>query len=1021
MLEINTFGGLTIKINGRLLTDLGSRKAEAILLYLAAGNQTYNRSTLATLLWPDSAEDMALTSLRVALSKLRRHLTDYIEISRDAVRMKPGAKVYVDFVDLETKLAIGQVEQALPIYRGDFLQGFHIKDSSEFEDWQRVQQERFHRLVIEALHTAVDSAIVNRDYNRGQAFVQRLLALDPLDELAHRKCMLLYAQDGDRTRALGQYKQCQAALQAGLGVEPSPQTRSLYDQISRERLPLRDVSLLPPLFLPSPQTSFIDREAELAQIIALISNPACRLLSLTGLGGIGKTRLAICAATQCHKNFSDGTYFVQMETVVSPNYLLNAIANAIQFKIDTVATQLDAKYQLFDYLKRRSILLVMDGFEHLVTGACLLSELLDQAPRVKALLTTRQRLDLKGEWVFPVSGLPVPAETDEEMPVETGALKLFIERAHQANYKFNPFEISRKPVSQICQLVDGIPLGIELAASWTPLLPLEDIANEIRSSLDFLSSSWRDAAPKHHSLRASFDGSWMLLSEEMRETFSKLCIFEGSFDRQAAMQVASIDISHLSSLQDRSMLYRENTGRFSMHGLLRQYGLEKLQASPAALDDMQNQHCHYYIDYLTQRSKDLLGKGMFFAQDDVRQEMSNIRKATDWAVLHWNDDKVRQILNGLLAFYCIQAWYEGKDYFNDIAQARKDAALSRGKSTWLDDPIYLCATTHQAFLLCNLGRIDESDRLSKVCLEPMRALGISGELSECIHNLGVNASFHGKYQQAMELLQEAIQMGHDTSHPFWPTYLLWLGHAYFLLGEYERGLESLQKCYEIFDRSENLWGMAFAMSKMGLAADGLGEFQQAKRYHSQALVIFEKTGNQAGKGYALSRMSMSAYFMGQYAEAVKLAGDGYQIFQSLGHHWGICTSLCRLGFGYIGLEETAHARDCFRDALGQSRKYQMVPLSLYALAGMAAILVHCKDQAHIASELFQYVRSQPQIPALYVQQTARWFARRHVTPVSDKTDTFIVENDSQSLDEVIARILAIDENQAPQSVRAGSA
>jgi predicted ATPase/DNA-binding SARP family transcriptional activator len=1016
MLEINTFGGFTIKINGHLLMDLGSHKAEAVLLYLAAGHEICNRNTLATLLWPDSAQDMALTSLRVALSKLRRHLNDYIEISREAVRIKPGAEIYVDFKDLEMKLAIGQVDQALQIYRGDFLQGFHVKDCWEFEDWQRAQQERFHGLVIDALHAAVDEAMVKRDYNRGQIFGRRLLELDPLDELAHRKCMLLYAQQGDRARALALYKQCQTALITELGVEPSPQTGSLYNQISKGRLPLSEVSLLPPLFLPSPQTSFIDREAELAQIIALIGNPACRLLSLTGLGGIGKTRLAIRAATQCYKSFLDGTYFIPLETVVSPNHLVNAIANAIQFNIDTVATQLDAKYQLFDYLKSRSILLLMDGFEHLVTGAHLLSELLDNAPRVKVLLTTRQRLDLKGEWVFPVSGLPVPAEIDEDITVESGALKLFVERAHQANLQFDLSTDNCKPANQICKLVGGIPLGIELAASWTPLLPLEDIINEIRNSLDFLSSSWRDADPKHHSLRAAFDGSWELLSEEMQETFRKLCVFEGSFDRQAAMEVAGIEIGQLSNLRDRSLLYKDNVGRFSMHNLLRQYGLEKFQASPAALDDVQNRHCHYYIDYLTQRSKDLLGKNMFIEQDNVRREMSNIRKATDWAVLHWNDAKVRQILNGLLAFYCIQAWHEGMDHFNDIAQAKKAAALSQSNSTWLDDPVYLCATTHQAFLLCNLGQIDESDRLSRACLEPLRTLGIREELSECIHNLGVNASFQGKYEQAIEQLQEAIQLGHDTLHPFWPTYLLWLGHAYFLLGEYDRGLESLEKCYETFDRSENLWGMAFAMSKMGLAADGLGQFQQAKRYHSRALAIFEKTGNQAGKGYALSRMSMSAYFMEQYEEAVKLAEDGYQIFRSLGHHWGICTSLCRLGFAHIGLGETAKAGDCFTEALGQSRKYQMVPLSLYALAGMAATLVQRKDQADIATELFRYVRNQPQIPTIYVQQTARWFTHGHITPGSEKREPSIVVSDSQPLDEVVARILEREENQATQSV-----
>jgi len=190
---------------------------------------------------------------------------------------------------------------------------------------------------------------------------------------------------------------------------------------------------------------------------------------------------------------------------------------------------------------------------------------------------------------------------------------------------------------------------------------------------------------------------------------------------------------------------------------------------------------------------------------------------------------------------------------------------------------------------------------------------------------------------------------------------------------------------------------------MGLAADGLGEFAKAKEYHRQALVIFEKTNNQTGKGYALSRMSESAYFLEEYQQAVQLAEEGHQIFKSLGHHWGICTSLCRLGFGYLGLGEITQAKGCFREALKQSRNYQTVPLCLYALAGMAATLVHLQGQETLAVELYQYIQYHPQTPALCVQQTARWFT--HLNLPSNAREGGLRSDEHPKMDVIIDRVL----------------
>jgi tetratricopeptide (TPR) repeat protein len=531
-----------------------------------------------------------------------------------------------------------------------------------------------------------------------------------------------------------------------------------------------------------------------------------------------------------------------------------------------------------------------------------------------------------------------------------------------------------------------------------------DIAEEMEKSLDFLTSSMRDMPEKHRSLRAVYDSSWLLLTDEQQETFSKLSVFRGGFDRQAALQVAGADLPHLSALLGKSLLRRNQAGYFTMHGLLRQFAAEKLARLPELQEDADNRHCRYYVNLLTQRKADFMGPRMLQARDEVRQEMENVRAAVNWASLHWETQSVRKVLIALLCFYTVQGWHEGIQALGDIARLRREALLTRDIPDPSRDPVILSARIHQAFLHSNLGQIEESEAISRECLEGLAAHGSSEELSECLHNLGVNASFRGEYESARAYIEEAILLGRECDHIIWPTYLLWLGHVYFLLGEYEQGLSSLQKCYDVFEQRGTLWGTAFALSKMGLAADGLGEHSQAMRYHQEALSIFERVGNRAGKGYSLSRMSVSACFLEEYPQALQLGQAGYQAFQEIGHRWGICTSLCRLGFAHIGLGDTGSAKDCFRDALQLSRHDRMLPLSLYALTGMACALAQAGEE-QTALELFRYVRRHPQTPAPYLEQAVRWMGDLDPASLEDAGAVADAGREMETVDEVAARLL----------------
>ena len=253
-------------------------------------------------------------------------------------------------------------------------------------------------------------------------------------------------------------------------------------------------------------------------------------------------------------------------------------------------------------------------------------------------------------------------------------------------------------------------------------------------------------------------------------------------------------------------------------------------------------------------------------------------------------------------------------------------------------------------------------------------------------------------------MEDAILLGREYDHVFWPTYLLWLGNLYFQLGEYEQGLLSLQKSYELFDRKGTLWGTAFALSKIAMAEDGLGKHARAKKHHQEAFSVFDCLESKAGKAYALSRMSMSAYFLEQYPEAAQLAQQGYEAFNEIGHRWGICTSLCGLGFANIGLGDRARAKAYFREALKESKPDQIVPQSLYAMIGLACCMAQ-EGEEERALELIQFVRKHPETPSIYLEQAVRWISQMEQASLRYPEQGAGTDEEMETIDAVVKRLL----------------
>lgn len=472
-----------IWLDDRLVAENLPLKGMALLAYLAVSDQPCSREKLAGLLWGESPDAAARASLRVTLNRLPAALRPFLIHTHHTIGLHPEM-VTLDVLTLETAVthpndaAIWQT--AVALYRGDFLEGFHVPDAPAFEEWALLERERLRLLVIDLLHRLADNALLRQLYGEGIGYARHILALDNWREEAHRLLMHLLALDGRRSDALAQFESCRRLLAENLGVEPTAETIALYEAIKTNTLPLSPSPVLPispaPHNLPASAASFVGREAELAQLTTLLAQPDGRLLTILGPGGVGKTRLALETAAHhlADSRFADGLFFVPLADLPPGADIAPTVAEAIGLKLSGAkppGTQVAA------HLRDRRLLLLLDNFEHLLPQAEQLAAWLAAAPGLRLMVTSRVRLGLYEEWLVEIGGLETPVTAAALPPAEPpadwaafAAPQLFIQRARRVYLGFDS-AAEQEAILQICWLVGGLPLALELAAAWVRTVP----------------------------------------------------------------------------------------------------------------------------------------------------------------------------------------------------------------------------------------------------------------------------------------------------------------------------------------------------------------------------------------------------------------------------------------------------------------------------------------------------------------------------------------------------------------------
>ena len=905
MWQIQLLGGFQVRHGDRVVSRFKTYKTAALLARLALyAEREHSREEMIGLLWPDSEPEDGRGSLRTALAALRRVLADpgaedagaanLLLADRLQIRLRPGS-VRVDTAEFEAAVKaaeraagaerVGLLTLALDLYRGDLLPGYH-------EDWIESERERLFQTYRTALRRLVAAWEEGGDLPQALETAQRAVSLFPAEEEIHQDLVRLYALMGRPDEARRQYQALERALWDEGSGPPSQATRALVaalppgDEDGQRTMPAPApaASLRFPR-LPAPLTRFFGRTDEIDWVSGALRRRETRLVTLTGPGGVGKTRLALETARHLVGFFQGAVLFVGLASLSDGAGFLDGLADALRLTLRAGPAPLE---QIAAALDGQPVLLVLDNLEQIAESVGpLVKSLLMRVPDLSCLVTSRQRLDIPGEREFPVFSLPTPSSAQAALS-DFPSVQLFVDRAQAGLPDFQITPRNASAVAALCERLEGIPLALELAAGWAQMLTPRQMLERLEDRFSLLVSRSKGALPRHRTLRDAIEWSYRLLSPELQHFFVRLSVFRGGWSLEAAEIVCEepAALEMLSRLRARSLLVTaeaDDSMRFRMLEALREFAEDQRAEDQDAHARLARCHTHYFLQLAGQAQDGFAGPDQARWLDRLEAEHANLRAALDWCLAeptgaddgirlvsllgrywymrgHWREQ--RQVLEALLAHPGTGAAARAEALYQlgDVAEYLGDTRVSQeayGQSLNLCERLSDQAGMAQCLralgqLAQERGDYAESRSHFERCLFLMRITGDAPEIADALHNLGGLLQAQGDAEAANALYAESLSLAR-------------------LAGD-----ES---------------GTASVLTELAMAAADGGRPDEARALLEERLAILRRMEDQSGIGNTLLNLSRLEQRVGETAQALSLAEEGLSVYRALGYQEALADTL----------------------------------------------------------------------------------------------------------------------------------
>jgi predicted ATPase/DNA-binding SARP family transcriptional activator len=926
--SIQLFGPPQLQVNQKSVLAAVPVKGLVLLAYLFIEGGEHLREILAANLWSEVDPGRARGNLRTLLYDLGKQLPDLLEVGRKSVALKDDHAYACDILELKSALEISDPDRQsalLEAYRGDLLAGISLSDAPEMNEWIFSQQEIWRLRLLESLETLFKRYQATGNAQGAVEALRRQIRIEPWRESSQLALMQQLARQGQLAEALRQYEQLRKTLAEELGVEPSAETAAFHHKLQNART-------RPRADLPAAPTALIGRQAEITQIGDLLADPDRRLITLLGPGGIGKTRLALEAANSLAFYFLEGVYFIPLVAVRPDESLISALISAL--KVQASGGQ-DPREALIGFCEHREALIVLDNFEHLSEQAGLLAELLEAAPALKLLVTSRQRLELRAETVLNVEGLAFPQAGAVSANGGYPALRLFAETASRVDSQFQ-LQGHEAAVAKICGLVDGFPLAIELAAARADQLTLEQILAHIEASLDAAQTRYRDVPQRHRSLRAVFDYSWQLLAAEAQIALSRLTVFSGGFSAAAAAAVAEASSRVLSQLHNQSLLQFDGQ-RYDMHALVRQYAAEALMAD--ADQEMEKRHRAYFANFVRDWQAQLYQVDQAQAIQTFERDLDNIRQAWDAAAEN-SVEQVAAMLPGLARFYdATSLSLEGDFRFEKAAAQVQEQEQSAGLVARIEANRMRC--------LNMLGNFDKVDALT---LKLLKLDTLEDDVDARVRlEAGWAGWRRGLMPQSRGYLEPALEAARRAEHPQLIAHCLRnLGIIDWYAGEYEKARELTQMAIDYHEMINDQQGVADSYNNLGLIYGNMGEYGISENFLEKSLAIKQTIGDRRGAALTLGNLGTLAIYLGDFARADERTEEALPIISELGDLQLEAHTLANYGFQGVYQQDDYSRVHMIREALSLAVRIRDRYLEAFALQYLAHI--HARQKRYSEAE-----------------------------------------------------------------------